>query len=81
MPTYSVSANRSAGDRDYDVETLMWASSPRLAAVQFYRDWVPLGWHPGTVLVTDLEPDSSDQGPAGPWLFSSIDNLLVEEKL
>lgn len=74
MPLFSVHSNRSAGERDYEVQGLVWAASAKLAAITFFRDWMDLGWRPGVVVVTDIEPE---QGQL-PRVFEVVDNLMTE---
>lgn len=74
MPLFTVHSNRAAGEREYDVETLIWSPDARGAALQFYRDWIDVGWRPGIVLVTDIE------GGGGPRFFQAVDNILREDE-
>lgn len=73
MPLFQVSSNRAAGEREYEVETIMWALDAKAAALRFVQDWLDLGWRPGVILVGELEV-------VGPLkLFRVESNLLYEE--
>lgn len=74
MPMYSVHSNRSAGERDYDVEALIWAVGPKAAAQVFIQDWMSLGWRPGAVVVSDIEPEPGHV----PRVYEVVENLLLE---
>lgn len=40
LETYSVSVNISKNGRDYELESMIEALTPKLAAIIFFRDWV-----------------------------------------